>query len=434
MQPDHPETFRTMHALATVYRDMKQSARAVDLHLRGLEGNMRVLGISHPAIRTWIVELFRSEGGRERLEQASDLLNRGLDRSRRELGTRSNGTLFWADSVATVLALQGKTAEALALVGAAPGDIDGRAMRIALALALRDHARFTESRRLLEEVLSEAHRQRTSDAGVPVTLADVDLEVIRFLLSRWPGFAPGAAPKGHSPASFAMNVPFRAPSPVADGRLGQGEYVFYVDLKLDRETNPGRMWSLGKSRTKSPDDLSVRIHGAYTDRSLFLAFQVRDQYVDAGKHEYGDPTRNDSVEVFVNGDQVSNDMCLLGAAPGNREGFQLVADAGGRMLSVGEAVTNADWKVGTSRTAEGYVIEFEIPLDLIDTKDGPGVVPATAGSELLVNFGFNDVDGPIDQQTDYAIFWAEDPALTPYIGGEDVWTVKLRLLPKPAGF
>jgi hypothetical protein len=31
---------------------------------------------------------------------------------------------------------------------------------------------------------------------------------------------------------------------------------------------------------------------------------------------------------------------------------------------------------------------------------------------------------------DYAIFWAEDPAILPVLGGEDFWTVKLRLVPK----
>jgi hypothetical protein len=90
--------------------------------------------------------------------------------------------------------------------------------------------------------------------------------------------------------------------------------------------------------------------------------------------------------------------------------------------------------VGTSRTPDGYIIEFEIPLALIDTRDGPEFVPATGGSELLVNFGITDNDDPqTSGQTDYAIFWAEDPNLTPYLGGEDFWTVSLRLVPKPAG-
>src|SRR5262245_33023392 len=84
-----------------------------------------------------------------------------------------------------------------------------------------------------------------------------------------------------------------------------------------------------------------------------------------------------------------------------------------------------------ARTADGYIIEFEVPLALIDTRDGPEFVPATSGSELLVNFGFNDNDAPVSAQTEYAIFWAEDPNLSPFLGGEDFWTVSLRLVPKP---
>jgi hypothetical protein len=154
--------------------------------------------------------------------------------------------------------------------------------------------------------------------------------------------------------------------------------------------------------------------------------------VDQGNREYDNPTTNDDVEVFVNGDHVANDLTPFGMASGNREGFQLVADAGGRKMCLAEGIPKGDWKIGTLRIAEGYIIEFEIPLRLIDTKDGPEFVPARGGSELLVNFGFNDMDGPINQQTAYAIFWAEDPSVTPFLGGEDFWTVSLRLVPKVA--
>jgi hypothetical protein len=44
-----------------------------------------------------------------------------------------------------------------------------------------------------------------------------------------------------------------------------------------------------------------------------------------------------------------------------------------------------------------------------------------------------EVDAPVSDQTDYGIFWAEDPDLSPNMGGEDFWTVSLRLVPKPAG-
>jgi hypothetical protein len=39
----------------------------------------------------------------------------------------------------------------------------------------------------------------------------------------------------------------------------------------------------------------------------------------------------------------------------------------------------------------------------------------------------------VSDRTDYGIFWAEDPGLSPQEGGEDFWTVSLRLVPKPVG-
>jgi hypothetical protein len=63
----------------------------------------------------------------------------------------------------------------------------------------------------------------------------------------------------------------------------------------------------------------------------------------------------------------------------------LAAQLLGTMTSPAPAVGDARWKAGTARTADGYVIEFEIPLDLIDTQDGPGFRPAATGSELRMN-------------------------------------------------
>jgi hypothetical protein len=300
-----------------------------------------------------------------------------------------------------------------------------------LALLLREQSRFAEARTLLEQTLAEALRLRKE---LPKRR---HVETVRglaqYLLGRWPGLAPGMSPAQRPPASFTIEAPFRAVSPVADGWIAPGEYGPGIDVRFDDDTNPGRLWAGSKSRSKAPDDLSVQIHTAYTEQSLFLAFRVRDQFVDAS--ERYSIWANDDVEVFINGDHVANDMPpgLLCGAVGNREGFQLLADAGGHQVTAATGFTNADWKVGTSRTADGYIIEFEIPLALIDTRDGPEYAPATSGSELLVNFGFTDNDAPGSAATDRGIFWAEDPAWWPWDGGEEFWTVSLRLVPKPAG-
>jgi hypothetical protein len=227
---------------------------------------------------------------------------------------------------------------------------------------------------------------------------------------------------------------------VADGSITPGEYGRGFDVTFNDDANHGRLYSSSKSRTKTPEDLSVQIHLAHTDRNLFLAFRVRDQFIDSDETDASVPERNDSIEVFINGDHVANDFTphtvpyerslKLG---GNREGFELIADVTGHQDTVAHDFTNADWRAKSSRTPDGYIIEFEIPLTLIDTRDGPEFAPAKCGSELLVNFAFIDNDdSPTSGQMDYGIFCAEDPNLSPFLGGEDFWTVSLRLTPTPA--
>ena len=87
--------------------------------------------------------------------------------------------------------------------------------------------------------------------------------------------------------------------------------------------------------------------------------------------------------------------------------------------------------MGAARNKDGYLIEFEIPLDLIDTQDGPGFRPASTGSELRMNVGINDIDEAISKQTFYGILWTEDRLWSPLTGGEDFWPVSLRLVPAP---
>jgi non-specific serine/threonine protein kinase/serine/threonine-protein kinase len=395
VQPNHPDTFNAMVWLSGVYFSLGQSDRALDMMRDAMYGCVRVQGLKHPFTRSVIrdysslarTDHFHWEQTRKDLEQL-------LDRSRRESGPEARFT--WCVTAT------------------------------GLALLLREQGRFAEARSLLEKALAEALRLHKELPKRP------DVEKVRglalFVLGRWPGLAPRLKPAERPPASFTIEAPFRAVSPVADGRVAPGEYGPGIEARFDDDVNPGLLSAHSRSGSKAPDDLSVQIHTAYTDRSLFLAFRVRDQFVDVSERYAREPWRNDFVDVFINGDHVANDI-----PPGNREGFQLLADAGGHQQTAIASFTNADWKAATTRTADGYIIELEIPLALIDTRDGPEYAPATSGSELLVNFGFGDRDAAVSAQTDYGMFWAEDPAFTPHDDGEEFWTVSLRLVPKPAG-
>ena len=478
-RPDHPSTLTTMGNLVRVYTNLEDHDRAAEMWRRLMEGRLHVFGLAHPFTQQAIADYsLQSVIRRADWDESRKVLGPILDRARRELGADAKLTVALTSWLADLLSLLGRSDKAVAMLDALPEtrealearegsarflytcnhreaalsqfervealrarlvpaeDRFGVASRTRLALVLRDRGRLAEARSLLEQTLAEALQLRKK-APKP----DRDIEqcrgIAQLLLARWPGLAPGIDPAARPRPSFLIESRFRATSPVADGRIDADEYGPDVEVSFDGDSNPGRMFLWYRSRSKAPDDLSARIHTAYTDRSLFLAFQVRDQFVDAGEIDAKTPYTNDAVEVFINGDLTANDLTPVDPIvdlPRNREGFQLIADAGGHQQTLGADFSNADWRVGTSRTRDGYIIEFEIPLALIDTKDGPQYVPARGGDKLLVNFGFVDMDQELSVQTDqvdYGIFWAEDPALSPVFGGEDFWTVSLRLVPKP---
>jgi tetratricopeptide (TPR) repeat protein len=479
-QPNHPGTLVTMSSLARLYGRLNQNDRAIDLGRRSLEASVHVLGLSHPftlgPIEGYAAAAHRS--GRTNCEAAAKRLESLRDRSRRELGHDAATTIQLTNWLANTLVLLGEVENAVALIDELPenrrslearddvagwlygqshrtaalvqfqrvealrsrlvpaDDPFGQRIRMRLALALREAGRFDEARPVLEQVLLEGRRlgEKLPKPKPHVYPLGLEGEIAQFLLSRWPGLAPGISPAARPPASFAIEAPFRDRSPVADGRLGPEEYGPGIEVTFD-DTNPGRLEGR-ESRSKTPDDLSVRIHLGYTDRSLFLAFRVRDQFVYASENNARAPHKNDGVYVHINGDQVANDMNPVFWPSGpagamNREGFVLYCDAAGHRGNGPDDATDAEWKAGTSRTSDGYIVEFEIRLALIDTRDGPGFVPAAGGSELRVNFSLGDRDTTAGDQADFGLFWEEEPGTSPWFGGEEFWTVNLRLAPRP---
>jgi tetratricopeptide (TPR) repeat protein len=474
--PNHPDTLIQMSNLANLYDSLRRYDRSIDMRRRIMEGRMRVLGLGHPRTLYAIgdysdsVLIFRADS-----EEARRILEPILDRSRRELGPQAEGTIALTGWLANTLSMLGQTEKAVALLDGLPenrqvlnvreelarrlysddhrdaaltqfqgvealrprlvpdNDPLGLWIRTRLALVLREHGRFAEARPLLEQTVTEALRLRQKLPKRDQTIEQAR-GIAQLLLRQWPGLAPGVSPAARPLAPFTIEAPFRGVTPIADGRIAPGEYGPGIEATFDGDSNPGRLWAWGKSRSKAPEDLSVRIHTGYTDRSLFLAFRVRDQFVDADALDANVCYKNDSIAVYIDGDQVANDLTPVWFADrvGNREGFNVTADAAGHRLGAPIDLTDGDWKVGTARTPDGYIIEFEIPLALIDTRDGPEYVPATGGDQLRVNFAITDNDASVSEITDYGIFWAEDPALSPYYGGEDFWTVSLRLVPKPS--
>jgi hypothetical protein len=229
-------------------------------------------------------------------------------------------------------------------------------------------------------------------------------------------------------------APFRKVAPIADGRIGADEYGPGIAINFTADNGLGQleMGMTDRSPNKAPDDLSLTLHAAYSDSALFLAFRVRDQFVDAQEVDRLKPHFNDAVEVFIDGDRISNDFFTpIGAdGIGSSEGFQLIANAAGHQLTVSRSFTNADWKAAAQKTADGYIIELEIPLKLIDTLDGSPYAAAGPGSLLHFALAITDNDAETSQQMSYAFLRTRTTTNSPYWGREDSWKFAIKLEPR----
>ena len=65
------------------------------------------------------------------------------------------------------------------------------------------------------------------------------------------------------------------------------------------------------TRNKPAEDLTITLYTAYSDASLYFAFRVHDQFVDAQEADRNEPWKNDGVEVFIDGDRVPNDLTSM---------------------------------------------------------------------------------------------------------------------------
>jgi serine/threonine protein kinase len=448
-EPDHPNTVHTMRTYASLLGELGRSEEAADWAMRSMEAHLRVLKFQHPQTQQAILLAIGTRTLDHKYEEALRINDRMLEQARRELGPDDSRTLHFLSTRVGLLHMLGNLAGA----GSAAGELvealsrkPGREDRLTLsalayfAVIRRDQGESEEARTLLARLREDARRAlnstKTRRLGPDEVLYFRRLiafaEIVSRNLSRpersnaAPG-TPGGPPR--------IDAPYRPEPPVADGRIGLGEYGdgagFAFDFAADR--NPGRSYLFDETTraTKDPADLSVRMHAAHSSTALFLAFRVRDQSVQADPVAAKAPFLNDGVELFLDGDRIPNDLTLV-TTLGNLEGFQIIADALGHRFSPASIVGDTRWKVGTSRTEDGYIIEFEIPLDLIDTQDGPGFRPAATGSELRMNVGINDIDQAINKQTFYGMLWAEDRLWSPLLGGEDFWPVALRLVPAPA--
>jgi len=184
--------------------------------------------------------------------------------------------------------------------------------------------------------------------------------------------------------------------PVIDGVLDEDEYEDSMRLRVtfnDPKNPPGHVpaWLPAPQNWA---DLSYMFYAVYDEDNLYIAVDVRDDFViDDGPDCWGKfPWYDDDVEIFVDGDRVRNDIAV--EAPG-KEGFQLLMDVGGdAWASCGEDNINAviDWDAMPGLRRKGYLIEFRISLASIDTEDDGAEVPPGPGDSIGFNVAVGDDD------------------------------------------
>jgi serine/threonine protein kinase len=309
--------------------------------------------------------------------------------------------------------------------GSAVQHFNGVVEEVRISKSARYHGDFTPTERLeVDDDTALLYRfdRNTTDVAVDASGHGND------------GMIVGAEPM------LLIDAPRMGRTPVADGMIGSGEYGLPLKIDYTSIRNPGRLIVLrpdGRdlSDTVDPRDLSFELYSAHTANSLFLAFRISDDFIDDEPEENGRVFFNDCVELFIDGDRVPDDFVLSGERRASREGFQIASDALGRQMTFCDDFSNNDWKVATSRLADGYILEFEIPLALIDTANGAEFAAAKAGSLLWFNAVVNDNDSAVHRQEDYGPLWLVGPPeikSSPAIGGEQTWRVGLSLSGRPA--
>ena len=72
---------------------------------------------------------------------------------------------------------------------------------------------------------------------------------------------------------------------------------------------------------------------------------------------------------------------------------------------------------------------MEIPLALIDSKDGPAVAPPGPGSLLHLGLAVTDNDAEERKQMSCAYLRTANQAASPFLGGESAWNFAVKLEP-----
>jgi hypothetical protein len=184
------------------------------------------------------------------------------------------------------------------------------------------------------------------------------------------------------PSDYTITAYPTTNTPVIDGQIGPGEYADATPIEVDflnPTALPGFLpWEGNSPRSK--EDLSFKVYAVYTQTDLCITVDVTDDILRDDSP--GSAWSDDNVEIYLDGDLVSNDLTL-----GNSS-----AEGDGSRVDVGSDDGRPGFALAGEREG-GRIHEFCWPLDMIDTEDGPGQVPVTPGTTIGLGVFVTDNDG-----------------------------------------
>jgi Carbohydrate family 9 binding domain-like len=169
---------------------------------------------------------------------------------------------------------------------------------------------------------------------------------------------------------------------VIDGVVAPGEWTAAIPVHVKANhpaTAPGLVPNLPDLLLFPPDnqdDSSYTIYTMYDDDNLYVAVNVADDIrINDGPVAFLD----DDVELFIDGDKQPFDLlAALVCGPSNpdcpepvinNEGFQILTSVGGDRATLPDNNPAIVWESKTGPRPRGFLAEFRIPLDSINTID-----------------------------------------------------------------
>lgn len=162
---------------------------------------------------------------------------------------------------------------------------------------------------------------------------------------------------------------------VIDGAFSPAEWSAAIPTHVNAvkpDLAPGLV-PRGLSVSDNQDDSSFTIYAMYDDNNLYIAVDVADDRVISDNPVL--PFLDDDAEIFIDGDNQPTDMDAISFVPDwfgvlpNNEGFQLVHSVGDNRAAYPAPFVQVDWDSKAGLRPRGYLIEFRISLDSINTKD-----------------------------------------------------------------